>query len=210
MCGFFDAIVFAVDALETKDLVESFGGRALFTSDGCLNGTERLIEVKQRGDIHADVWVNWQADEPFITQDVIKDLLQTIDEPGDLWTLRTKITQQEELDDPNVVKVVVNHKEEALYFSRYSLPYSRAESSEKYKHLGLYAFTDNALQTLSKLSSCELEKTESLEQLRWLYHGMKLRVHETLHQSLGIDLPEHLVLAEKLLSQLTGKVLGVV
>jgi 3-deoxy-manno-octulosonate cytidylyltransferase (CMP-KDO synthetase) len=209
-CGFFDDIIFAVDALETKALVESFGGKVLITSEACLNGTERLIEVKQRGDIQGDVWVNWQADEPFITKDLIKDLLQTIDEPGDLWTLRKKITEQQELEDPNVVKVVVNYKEEALYFSRYPLPYSRVEACAKYKHLGIYAFTDTALQTISTLSQCELEKTESLEQLRWLYHGMKLRVHETLHQSLGIDLPEHLVLAEKLLTQLRTCVLGAV
>jgi len=202
-CGFFDAIIFAVDALETKSLVESFGGQALLTSETCLNGTERLIEVKQRGDIEANGGVNWQADEPFITKDLIKDLLQTIDEPGDLWTLRKKITEQQELEDPNVVKVVVNHREEALYFSRYPIPYCRAESCEKYKHLGIYAFTDKALEKVNTLSSCELEKIESLEQLRWLYHGMQLRVHETMHQSLGIDLPQHLVLAEKLLLQLS-------
>ncbi len=207
-CGFFDDIVFAVDALETKALIESLGGKVLITSEACLNGTERLIEVKQRSGIQADIWVNWQADEPFITKDLIKDLLQTIDEPGDLWTLRKKITDQKELEDPNVVKVVVNYKEEALYFSRYPLPYCRVEVSAKYKHLGLYAFTDKALETISTLSHCQLETAESLEQLRWLYYGMKLRVHETLHQSLGIDLPEHLGLAEKLLTQLRTCVLG--
>lgn len=196
-CNLFDEIVFAVDALETKALVESFGGRAFMTSEACLNGTERMVEVKQKYAIQGDIWVNWQADEPFIERPLILDLLQSIDRARDIWTLRKKITEESEKQDPNVVKVVVDHEDRALYFSRYSIPYYRQQSELiKYKHLGIYAFTDKALDKIVQLEPCELELSESLEQLRFLYYGMAIYVHETLYKTMGIDLQEHLDLAE--------------
>jgi 3-deoxy-manno-octulosonate cytidylyltransferase (CMP-KDO synthetase) len=196
-CELFDEIVFAVDARETQDLVESFGARALMTSEECLNGTVRMIEVKQRYQIRGDVWVNWQADEPFIQKPLILDLLQSIDSSSDVWTLRKKITEDQEIHDPSVVKVIVDHEDKALYFSRYSIPYAmKAVEFTRYKHLGIYAFTEEALDKIATLPPADLELSESLEQLRFLYHGMKITVHETHYQTMGIDLQEHLELAE--------------
>ena len=196
-CHIFDEIIFAVDALETKELVESFGGVALMTSERCLNGTARMIEVKQRYSIQGDIWVNWQADEPFIEKPLILDLLQSIDKPSDVWTLRKKITENHEMQDPNVVKVIVDHKDKALYFSRYPIPYHiKASELTRYKHLGVYAFTDKALDKIETLEVCDLELNESLEQLRFLYYGMSIAVHETIYKTMGIDLQEHLDLAE--------------
>lgn len=196
-CHIFDEILFAVDAFETKELVENFGAKAVMTSEGCLNGTARMIEVKQRYSIKGDIWVNWQADEPFIEKPLILDLLQSIDTSTDIWTLRKKITENREMQDPNVVKVVVDHKDKALYFSRYPIPYYAKESElMRYKHLGIYAFTSKALDKISTLDVCDLELSESLEQLRFLYYGMAIAVHETIYKTMGIDLQEHLDLAE--------------
>lgn len=197
-CHLFDEIIFAVDAIETKMLVESFGGRALMTSQECLNGTERVIELKNTYPIQGDVWVNWQGDEPFIEKPLILNLLQSIDKSeSDIWTLRKKITDLSEIADPNVVKVVVDDRDKALYFSRYAIPYYR-EYSEcvRYKHVGIYAFTTHALNIMRQLEPCELELSEGLEQLRFLYYGMKISVHETIYKTMGIDLQEHLDLAE--------------
>jgi len=198
-CNFFDEILFAVDAIETQKLVESFGGVALMTSEGCLNGTMRMIEVQTRYHLQADVWVNWQADEPFLSQAMMEDLLQSIDSSHrDIWTLRKKITEPQEHTDPSVVKVVVDHEEQALYFSRYALPYERdGVRAERYKHIGIYAFTSEALESIEKMPPCPLELSEALEQLRFLYYGMKIFAHETFHSTLGIDLPEHLEMAEQ-------------
>lgn len=201
-CDLFDEIVFAVDALETQQLVESFGAVALMTSEQCLNGTERMIEVKKKYSIQGDIWVNWQGDEPLIKPPLILDLLQSIDvAQRDVWTLRKHITEIHELQDPNVVKVVVDHKDRALYFSRHAIPYSRNDASNMwYKHIGIYAFTTEALDTIAQLSPCPLETSEALEQLRFLYYGMQIAAHETLSTTIGIDLPEHLAWAEASLS----------
>ncbi|MBM3191524.1 MAG: 3-deoxy-manno-octulosonate cytidylyltransferase [Chlamydiae bacterium] len=200
--GYFDDILFAVDALETRQLIEGFCDRIVMTSEACINGTERLIEVQRQGKSQADVWVNWQADEPFISKTMIGCLLQSVHEEGEIWTLKKVITEKEQYRDPHVVKVVVDHKEEALFFSRSPIPYRREGERAAYKHLGIYAFSDAALRKIATLAPCELEKSESLEQLRWLYHGMRLRVHTTEEQSLGIDLAEHLVQAEEKLFKL--------
>lgn len=200
-CEMFDEIVVAVDAVETKELVQSFGARVLMTSEGCLNGTERLIEVKHHHGVTGDIFVNWQADEPFIGKPIMLDLLQSIDQEDiDVWTLKSLIQDSKELEDPNVVKVVVDWKDSALYFSRYSIPYSRDNLlPTRYKHIGIYAYTGAALDLIAHLLPCELEKAESLEQLRFLYHGMKIKAHTTEHSTMGIDLQEHLDLAEAML-----------
>lgn len=195
----FDEIVVAVDAEETKEVVEGFDGQAVETSRFCSNGTQRLLEVKAQGKIQADVWVNWQADEPFIHRALLEDLLQGIEEGCDVWTLRKLIHKSHEIEDPNVVKVVVNAKEEALYFSRYPIPYCRDISKEPlvYKHLGLYAYSSEALKKIADMAPCDVEETEMLEQLRFLYHGLKVQVFTTEHETIGIDLPEHLELARQ-------------
>ena len=196
----FDHIIFAVDAKQTKELVESFGGKALMTSVSCLTGTDRLIEVKNTYNIEADVFVNWQADEPFIKKPLLLDLLQSIDTGADVWTLKKEIKDLSTLEDPAVVKVVTGSFDRALYFSRHSIPYVQNEVDLPiYKHLGIYAYTSDALDRIQSLEPCELEKAESLEQLRFLYHGLKITVHTTEHESLGIDLEEHLQLAERVL-----------
>lgn len=190
-CRLFDEVVVAVDSDEILDVVEGFGGRAVMTSVHCLNGTERQIELRQRGLVKTDIWVNWQGDEPFIGPEMIKTLLQNCDE-GEIWTLKKAI---DDPSNPNVVKVVCDSQGRALYFSRSPIPYG---AKKYYKHVGIYAFSDGALQKISKLKPCQLEEIERLEQLRWLDHGMSIRVHETSQEIIGIDTPEQLMVAEEL------------
>jgi 3-deoxy-manno-octulosonate cytidylyltransferase (CMP-KDO synthetase) len=198
---FFDEVVFAVDAEETAQLIHSFGGKYIMTSERCTNGTERLIELLEKGLIHADIWVNWQGDEPFIHEQMIRDLLQTCEhDDSDVWTLKKKIVNIEEATNPQIAKVICDYQGYALYFSRSQIPYYRDAAdlaqSDFYKHVGLYAFTPKSLKKISKLQPCAIEFAEQLEQLRFLYHRLRVRVHETQYEVLGIDLPEHLVLAE--------------
>jgi 3-deoxy-manno-octulosonate cytidylyltransferase (CMP-KDO synthetase) len=203
---FFDAVAFAVDSDETKRLVEGFGARCFMTSEQCPSGTDRLIEVMEQGEIDADIWVNWQGDEPFITEEMIRDLLQSCAENDvDVWTLKKRITDFEEVLSPHFAKVVSDEKGFALYFSRSPIPCYRDPTPDHqkkyYKHVGLYAYTSDALFKISSLFPCDIEVAEQLEQLRFLYHGLRIRLHETAHEAFGIDLPEHLLKAETHISQ---------
>jgi 3-deoxy-manno-octulosonate cytidylyltransferase (CMP-KDO synthetase) len=201
----FDEVTFAIDSDETAALIDTFQGKYVMTSEQCQSGTERLIELVGRKWSDADIWVNWQGDEPFIHEAMIHNLLQTCaKEHSDVWTLCKKITQADEIHNPHVAKVVCDAEGYALNFSRSTIPYYRDPREEAhkcyYKHVGLYAFTREALLKMATLSPCYLEEAEQLEQLRFLYHRLKVRVHETESDVFGIDLPEHLIKAEKTLT----------
>jgi len=200
----FDEVVFAVDSEETAEVIKRFGGKFFMTSIDCPVGTDRLAELQKNGLVKADIWVNWQADGPFINEKTIHDLLRTCDKDGaDVWTLKRQIYTEEEIGSPDVSKVVCDQKGRAMYFSRATLPYYRKvpDGKEKiyFKHVGLYAYSDNGLKKISALSPCDLEVIENLEQLRFLYHGLYVQVHETQYETLEVDLPEHLIRAERLM-----------
>lgn len=201
----FDQVIIAIDAEETREIIQSFGANYIMTSQDCTTGTDRLIEVMQKSSIRADIWVNWQADEPFISEQMIKDLLQSTSD-SDIWTLKKRIIDSSDILSPHIIKVVCNYEGYALYFSRSAIPYYRDQNSLQlyYQHIGLYAFSQTALEKISLLESCDIEKAEKLEQLRFLFHNLRIHVNETLESSLGIDLPEHLTKAEKYLGLLSS------
>ncbi len=177
----FDEVVVAVDSEEVAEKVTSFGGRYFMTSPDCSNATERLIEIQKRGLLHGDIWVNWQSDEPFLSAVSIEDLLQSaVHDHADVWTLKSSVEASAALD-PNICKVVCDHEGFALYFSRSIIPYNRdgIENKSIFKHIGLYAYTEDSLEKISMLPSCEIEEMEMLEQLRFLFYGLKIQVHET-------------------------------
>lgn len=202
---FFDEVAFAIDSEETAEAIQSFGGHFHMTSPDCLVGTDRLIELHQKGIIQGDIWVNWQADEPFVSERILGDLLNLASESSaDMWTLKTKILDETQINDPNCPKVTCDRKGFALYFSRSPIPYYRESgitSKTYFKHIGLYAYSSEALEKISSMGPCSLADAESLEQLRFLSHGLKIQVNETKEETIGIDLPEHLSIAEEFIKK---------
>ncbi len=190
----FDSVTVAVDADETARVVRSFGGNCFMTAENCPTGTHRLCELLLEQKISADIIVNWQSDEPFLHEQMMRELLQSIKtDQADVWTLKKQITTIEEIHSPHIAKVVTDENGYALYFSRCPIPFHRdTKTTTYYKHIGLYAYRKKALERLTHLPTSHLAEAEQLEQLNFLYHGLKIRVHETAHDGFGIDLPEHL------------------
>ncbi len=196
----FTRVVIAVDAEQTAEAARQFGAEAIWTDPSCRSGTMRLVELKLAKKIDGDLFVCWQGDEPFAHAAMIEDLIQSAPSDGsDVWTLKKRMV--EDVRSPHIVKVVTDAKGYALYFSRSPIPYFRDAPIEEqiyFKHIGLYAYSPSALEKIATLPSSFLEEAEKLEQLSFLEHGLKIRVHETQYETLGIDLPEHLILAQGL------------
>lgn len=202
-CAQFDQVAFAIDHEETAALIKSFQGVYFMTDPDCQSGTDRLASLMRESRIEGDIWVNWQGDEPFIQKRMIQDLLQSCERgDADVWTLKKEILKKEEIQSPHVVKVVSNKRGEALYFSRAPIPYARNQNPIYYKHIGLYAYTGEALQKIWTASGSQLENAESLEQLRFIEEGLKIKVHETDLDTQSIDTPRDLLLALKNIDRL--------
>lgn len=199
-------LIVATDDERIKAAAEAVGAKVVMTASELPTGSDRIHAAIK--DITCDVVVNIQGDEPLVTGQLIDRLAQVfVNEPTmDMATLAHPISE-EELQSPNAVKVVMNHKDEALYFSRYAIPYSRSKASEMgtyegcLKHIGMYAYSKNFLKEFCEAPPALIEKAESLEQLRALYLGAKIKVIRVKEASLGVDTPEDLVRLEKLLSQ---------
>lgn len=199
----FDDLYVATDDERIKDAVQAFGGNVVMTSPDCNNGTERCLDAYKRLSLDCDVIVNIQGDEPFIQRKQVDALIACFDSPEtDIATLVKPFEPAdglERLECPNSPKVVLNEAGYALYFSRSVVPYLRGvEKSEWldrhvfYKHLGIYAYRANLLETLTTLPQSPMEKAESLEQLRWLENGYRIKVGVTDIETIGIDTPEDL------------------
>lgn len=187
----FDEVVVATDDQRIVENVHSFGGKVLLTKSSHESGTERCGEVIELYP-DFDVVVNIQGDEPLVNAKQLDVLLAAFeDESVEIATLGTPKITSKEIEDPNRIKIVLDKNSNALYFSRSPIPNQR--NSEKYpflRHIGLYAYRTEILKQLVRLTPTLLEKAESLEQLRWLYHGFKIRVVETQIETPNIDAPE--------------------
>lgn len=194
----------ATDDQRIFDAVTSFGGKALMTSDKHACGTDRLAECAVILELSDnDVVLNIQGDEPLIRKQMIEDLIGCFDS-SDVYmgTLKKKIEVDDELDNPNVVKVITDVNDYAIYFSRYCLPYEReGRKTEHYKHIGVYGYTAGFLKEYSKMKRTSLETAESLEQLRVIQNGLKIKVKETRYQTIGVDTPEQLKQVEKIMDK---------
>jgi 3-deoxy-manno-octulosonate cytidylyltransferase (CMP-KDO synthetase) len=173
-----------------------------------VSGTDRCQEVLSKEEYVFDYVINIQGDEPFISPDQIDLLASLLDGDTEIATLIKKIDSVEQLFNPNLVKAVINKHNEALYFSRATIPYSRNRQQSEwvthhtyYKHIGMYAYRADVLKKITSLEMSSLEKTESLEQLRWLENGFKIKVKETDIETIGIDTPEDLEKALQFLKQ---------
>lgn len=189
-----DEVVVATDNDLVKSAVDAFGGKAVMTSPDHPSGTDRLAEVVlQYPDV--DVIVNVQGDEPMIPPEVIDRLAAVFNEDPDLQMATMKVRMDEaDYDNPAAVKVVTDLNGYALYFSRSLMPYPRnkPEDFKVFKHVGIYAYRRGFLLKYAALAPTPLERTESLEQLRALENGYKIKVLESDFQGIGVDTPEDL------------------
>ncbi|WP_167605115.1 3-deoxy-manno-octulosonate cytidylyltransferase [Maribellus sediminis] len=198
----------ATDDKRIFEAVRAFGGNVVETLPTHQSGTDRCAEAARivAKDTDFDVVINIQGDEPFIKPEQIEVLKSCFqDETVDVATLVKKIETEEELFNPNRPKVVMDAKRNALYFSRSPIPFMRGEQEANWHvkhnfwaHIGLYAFRAEVLQQLTKLEQTPLELAESLEQLRWLENGYKIKTAETSFRTIGIDTPEDLEAALQL------------
>ena len=198
----------ATDDKRIFKAVENFGGKAVETLSTHQSGTDRCAEAARiiAETTNFDVVVNVQGDEPFIQPKQIELLKSCFTADAEIATLTKRIESTEELFNPNRPKVVTDNQQNALYFSRSPIPFVRGSENENWLskhtfwgHIGMYAYKSDVLQKISKLKHGDLEKAESLEQLRWLENGFKIKTAVTEHQSIGIDTPEDLLQALQLL-----------
>ena len=186
-----DAVVVATDDERIANAVETFGGVVRLTRPGHRTGTDRVAETAR--DLRCEIIVNVQADLPLVEPEMIAEVIAPLsaDEGVQMSTLRQAISDPADHDNPNVVKVVVDRSGDALYFSRSKIPYCR-EDGVCFKHIGLYGFRREFLLTFAALQETPLERAESLEQLRALEHGYRIRAVETRFESVEVDTPEDL------------------
>lgn len=190
-------VLIATDDVRIRQAVEGFGGEAVMTASHHHSGTDRVAEAAGRES--ADIVVNIQGDEPLIRGQVIDDLVSAFEQDNEVQmaTLATAMPDEDACADPNVVKVVMDRRGDALYFSRHPIPYVRTEGIDgpcrgHLQHIGLYGFRREFLLRFTSLDPTPLEKTEGLEQLRALEHGFRIRVIEVSMQLHSVDTPDDL------------------
>ena len=193
----------ATDDQRIFDAVLAFGGKAIMTSDQHKSGTDRCYEAYSKLSGNFDVVINVQGDEPFIQPEQIETLKDCFKSTEtEIATLAKRFTEKdgfEALNNPNSPKLVVNKSDEAMYFSRSIIPFRRGAETADWillntylKHVGIYAYRADVLRQLTQLEQSPLEISESLEQLRWLENGFRIKVGYTDVETVGIDTPEDL------------------
>jgi len=198
-----DSVVIATDSQDVIDIAKSHGIQAVMTSEDHQSGTDRIYEAVQKlGLSDNEIVINVQGDEPFIETEVVQSIynLTKKNRNNDSIMMNScyKTISNPEADDPNIVKVVTDSDDIALYFSRAKVPYPRDHHFDSYKgHLGIYGFTVRSLQKFCALTPAPLEDIEKLEQLRALYHGYRVAMTEVETESFGIDTQEDLEKAIK-------------
>ncbi len=208
---FLTDVIVATDDDRIAGHVQSFGGKAIMTRPDHISGTDRCAEVARQFPDDAIV-VNVQGDEPFVQPRQIEAAARLIGQTFEIATLAREIEQADDLFSPHVVKVVADNRKRALYFSRQVIPFLRGVPRGEwlarrvhYQHIGLYAFRNACLQQLTQLSPGRLEQVEGLEQLRWMEAGFDIAVESTEAISIGIDLPEDILRAERWLEAVNAK-----
>ena len=190
------SVYVATDDMRIFETVEGFGGNVVMTGE-CICGTDRVYQACKN--IDTDIVLNVQGDEPLIKPEMINDLIGAFNDPDvQMATLKKKIMNNDESDNPNVVKVITDQYDDAIYFSRFAIPYDREKKgADKYKHIGIYGYKKSFLEKFIALPQSTLEKTECLEQLRAIENGYKIRVKETIYQSIGVDQPSDVAKVEE-------------
>ncbi|MFV8225673.1 3-deoxy-manno-octulosonate cytidylyltransferase [Christiangramia aquimixticola] len=202
--GLFEEVYVVTDDDRIFNEIEKAGGKAILSQTPHECGSDRIAEAVENMDV--DIVVNVQGDEPFIDANSLAKLLEVFEQPGaeeiDLASLKTKLTDSDEITNPNNVKVITGENNHALYFSRFPIPYPRDTSANVtyFKHIGIYAFRKSALMDFYRLPMLPLEASEKIECIRYLEYGKKIKMVETSVKSIGIDTPEDLEKARELLT----------
>lgn len=197
-------VIVATDHLEIQKACEAVGCKAIMTDSELASGTDRIFQAIQG--IDCDAIVNIQGDEPLIDNKQIDQLIEMYlkDTSVQMATLAHPLNS-EDLENPNIVKVILDQNNDAIYFSRFAIPYSRNKKNQGsldcYKHLGMYLYRKDFLELFCKAKPAAIELAESLEQLRALYLGVKIKVGLVEHGSIGVDTPEDLKKIEKILEE---------
>lgn len=206
-----DDVYVATDDERIMNAVKSFGGNAVMTSPNHKSGTDRIEEAVNIIGKNFDVVINIQGDEPFIHKSQIETICKCFDDPQTMIaTLGRPFSEKDtikDLENPNSPKLICDNNGFAMYFSRSIIPYIRGEEESNWinkfnylKHIGLYAYRANVLREITKLPQSSLELAESLEQLRWLQNGYRIKVGITNIETIGIDTPEDLEKAEEIIN----------
>lgn len=196
----FDEVFVVTDSTTIYDVISNAGGKAIMSIKEHDCGSDRIAEAVE--DMNVDIIVNVQGDEPFTDRESLASVLEVFErdtaEEIDLASLMVHITDEEEIENPNTVKVIVDNRNFALYFSRSPIPFPRAtDTNAKYfKHKGIYAFRKRALMDFQKLPMLTLEATEKIEAIRYLEYGKKIKMVETAVSGIEIDTPEDLKRAQ--------------
>ena len=202
-----EAAYVATDDERIYDVVKAFGGQVVMTRTDHKSGTDRIEEAIEKIGGEWDVVVNVQGDEPFVAKSQLDTICHCFDDPTtQIATLGKPFESMEAVQNPNSPKIVVDNMGFAMYFSRSVIPYVRGKEKSSWlthypflKHLGIYAYRKNVLRQITQLPQSSLEIAESLEQLRWLQNGFKIKVGTTDVETVGIDTPQDLERAEEFL-----------
>ncbi len=202
-----EAAYVATDDERIYDVVKSFGGQVVMTRTDHKSGTDRIEEAIEKIGGEWDVVVNVQGDEPFVAKSQLDTICHCFDDPTtQIATLGKPFESIEAVQNPNSPKIVVDNMGFAMYFSRSVIPYVRGKEMSSWlthypflKHLGIYAYRKDVLRQVTQLPQSSLEIAESLEQLRWLQNGFKIKVGTTDVETVGIDTPQDLERAEEFL-----------
>ena len=205
----FDEVYIATDDIQIERVANDFGALVVLTPTTLQSGTDRVYAALSRLKLQqkissVSVVVNIQGDEPLCPPELFEELVSTFEKTdSEICTPITQIHNEEEFRNPNVVKVVIDNDNKALYFSRSSIPYSKEFTSGvlRYKHIGLYAYSPEVLEYFANSTPSSLELQENLEQLRLLQQGYSLQCFETDYSSIAVDIPEDISKVESILSQ---------
>jgi len=199
----FDDVFVVTDSELIYNEIVTHNGKAIYSIKEHETGSDRIAEAVEN--LECDIILNVQGDEPFVNQKTLADILSSFDgEEGkavDVATLKQEVKELEEINNPNIVKVITDINDFALYFSRSVIPFPRETNftAQYFRHIGIYAFRKEALLKFTQLPVRQMEKAEKLEQLRYLEYGMKIKVIPTNFVGVGIDTPEDLIKAKTLL-----------
>jgi 3-deoxy-manno-octulosonate cytidylyltransferase (CMP-KDO synthetase) len=208
-----ERVIVATDDIRIFHHVLAFEGEAMMTKSIHPSGTDRIAEVARKLKNKVEVVINIQGDEPLIDPKDIDKLAALFLKTNsvEIATLINPCKNLVELQNENVVKAIINKRNEAIYFSRLAIPFFKSVPNKigvskinYYKHKGIYGYRADVLYAISRLKSCDLEQAESLEQLRWLYHGYKIQTALSNNDSIGVDVPEDIKKILKLLNKIKG------